>query len=214
MGEVSILMAYEAHPILEVISSHFEGVGFRVTRASGQGHEELLELLRLHRFDVVIVSRIMEPDQRDMVIKNAKAENPDTIIVLIGSNEHDRFDHDTVSFGGWDYVLSPSGRPELWPCVLECLERAELEQRDIHARDLIRKFKQQISTLSVILSKHIGFELQQIRDDMERVRNGGFGPLSKEASSQLDILAERMARLIHETELLSKGFIPRRMSSV
>lgn len=213
MEEVSILMAYEAHPVLEVMSTHLEGVGFHVTRASGQGHEELLDLLRRHRFDVVIVSRIMEPDQRDIVIKHAKAENPDTVIVLIGSNQHARFDHDTVSFAGWDYVLSPSGRPELWPCVMECLERAELEQRDLHARDLIRKFKQQVSTISAGLSRHIGSELREIREGMERVRGGGFGPLPEDASSQLEVLEERIARLIRETELLSKGFVPRRMSS-
>lgn len=211
MADVSILMAYEAHPVLEVISSHFKGVGFHVTRATGKGHEELLELLRLHRFDVVIISRIMEPDHRDLVIKKAKAENPDTVIVLIGSNQHARFDHDTVSFAGWDYVLSPSGRPELWPCVLECLERAELEQRDLHARDLIRKFKRQISTLSVILSRHIGSELRQIRDDVDRVKDGAFGPIPGEAASCLDGLTEKMDQLIQETELLARGFIPRRM---
>ena len=212
MSAISILMAYEDDNVLEIISSHFKARGCRVTRALGRGHEELLDLLRRKLFDVVIVSRIMEPDQRHLLSRQARDRNPHAVIVLIGSDRHPRFDHDTVSFAGWDYVLSPSGRPELWQYILECLERAELEQRNHHARDLIGKFKRQVSTISESVSGHFGRELREIRDELEQLMKGDFGPLSPEAASRLDALSKRTGRLIREADMVSRGFIPGRIS--
>lgn len=213
MEALSVLIAYDVHHTLEALCTHLEASGCRVTRAVGHSAEEILLLLSQQVFDVVMVSGHMEPDHRHLVVKRAKHRNPDTVIVLIGSRQQPEFDHDTVSFRGWDYVLAPSGRPDLWPSVTEFLERAELEQRDAHARDLIGKFRQQISTISESISTHIGLELRRILQDVKRLRAGELGPLPPPAAFLLEALSERMSQLVHETDMLSKGFVPRPLPS-
>ena len=75
---------------------------------------EAIDLVCKNPFDVVLTDLLMSPKDRNTILKRAKAINPETIVILLGSGEDIQNDHDTLSFGSDDYVFSPSGMQMIW----------------------------------------------------------------------------------------------------
>ena len=209
MEDFEALLVYGDSKMLEAVSSAFEEKGCRISKASGA--DEAIDLLGNRPFDVVITSLVMGPQKRDDVMKAAKRSNPDTILILLGSE--DDVQHDTLSFEGNDYVFSPCGTPELWQRVENCLQIVEIRRRDEHARDLVHKFREQIRLISGSISGEIREELVLIAERMKLLRDGAYGAMDENAAAQLGDLIDRINWLIRETGALSQGFIPRHKSN-
>jgi len=204
--DFDILIAYDDPHLLKAVSSGFEGRGYRVFLAGSE--EEAVELLDRRPFDAVITSVVLDPQQRDAVLKTAKKANRDAVIVMLGNRKDPKCDHDTLSFRGHDFISSPSGKPTLWKHVDLCLERVMLGKKDAHAKRLIEKFKEQISDIADTVSKNLGEELLQVAREITLLRDGQYGEMDRRAVDRLDGLLETVRGLAREAELLSRGFIP------
>jgi response regulator RpfG family c-di-GMP phosphodiesterase len=207
MKGFDILMAHEDSHAFQSVSNAFKEGGFRVTKASTE--DEAIELVRNHRFDAVITSVVLDPEKRNAVLTEAKKFNRDTVIVLLGSGDDPKHDHDTLSIGEKDYLFSPSGRPALWQRVQTCLQRIDTDNRDVHSRALILKLEEQVSRISESVSGSIRDELMKVGEQIQGIRDGAYGPVGEKAARQLDQVRKTVSWLAGESDMLSRGFLPR-----
>ncbi len=125
MKKYKILLVDDDSFILQSIASALEQEGYHVaTAANGK---EAIELLEENNFDLVLTDLVMDPIDGLGVLKKAKEENPDTIVIiltgfgdLISAIEALRLDAD-------DYLLKPCEPEELSFRISSCLEKLELK---------------------------------------------------------------------------------------
>jgi CheY-like chemotaxis protein len=109
----TILLVDDEEPNRILLSRRLTNEGYRVTAASGG--REALELLRQHRFDLVLLDLLM-PDMDGIATLDAiKADNSldgMPVLMLTASNARESVVH-CLSLGAADYVIKPVNPTDL-----------------------------------------------------------------------------------------------------
>ncbi|MFH1991122.1 MAG: response regulator [Pseudomonadota bacterium] len=127
MEKYKILLVDDDPFILQSIAVALEQEGYHVaTAANGK---QAIELIEEKKFDLVLTDLVMDPVDGIGVLRKAKEEDPDTIVIiltgfgdLLSAIEALRLDAD-------DYLLKPCEPEELSFRISSCLEKLELKRK-------------------------------------------------------------------------------------
>ncbi len=127
MKEYSILLVDDDPFILEGIGADLEGQGFGLTEANSG--DRALELLAKKNFDLVITDLVMENVDGIQVLKEAKALNPDTMVIILTGYGNMKSAIDALRHEADDYLLKPCESAEMLHRINQCQEKAALRQK-------------------------------------------------------------------------------------
>lgn len=127
MEKYSILLVDDDPFILEGIGADLKSQGFNLTEASSG--DRALELLAKEKFDLVITDLVMENVDGIQVLKNAKALNPDTMVIILTGYGNMTSAIEALRQEADDYLLKPCESAEMLHRINQCQEKAALRQR-------------------------------------------------------------------------------------
>ncbi|NIS83018.1 MAG: response regulator, partial [Anaerolineales bacterium] len=123
MGKYKILLVDDDPQVLEVVGQVLEDQGYQIIEESSG--EAAVETLAEEDFDLVITDLNMYETDGFTVLEKAKAQNPETMVILFTGSDHVTLPTFARSLGFDDYLLKPFGLYELSEKVANCLERLE-----------------------------------------------------------------------------------------
>ena len=127
MEKYNILLVDDDPYILEGIGADLESQGFRVTKADSG--DAALQLLQENNFDLVITDLVMEDTDGIQVLKNTKALNVDTMVIILTGYGDMKSAIEALRQEADDYLLKPCESAELLYRVNHCLEKRELARK-------------------------------------------------------------------------------------
>lgn len=127
MKEYSILLVDDDPFILEGIGADLENQGFGLAEANSG--DRALELLAEKNFDLVITDLVMENVDGIQVLKEAKALNPDTMVIILTGYGNMKSAIDALRHEADDYLLKPCESAEMLHRINQCQEKAALRQK-------------------------------------------------------------------------------------
>lgn len=123
MSEYKILLVDDDPQVLRVVGRVLEDQGYQIMEESSG--EAAVETLAEEDFDLVITDLNMYETDGFTVLKKAKTQNPETMVILFTGSDHVALPTFARSLGFDDYLLKPPGLYELSEKVANCLERLE-----------------------------------------------------------------------------------------
>jgi len=142
MSKHEILLVDDDPQILSVVSRVLEDKGYQITEESSG--EAAVQALRSKDFDLVITDLDMYETDGFTVLKKAKEQNPETMVILFtGGRQVTSFLH-ALQLGFDDYIIKPSRLDELLKRVANCFERLDLKRNNAR---LEGERKQRVSPL-------------------------------------------------------------------
>ncbi|MGD8883703.1 MAG: response regulator [Desulfobacterales bacterium] len=127
MEKYSILLVDDDPYILEGIGADLESQGFQVTKTDSGN--KALQVLQENNFDVVITDLVMENTDGIQVLKNTKALNADTMVIILTGYGDMKSAIEALRQEADDYLLKPCESAELLYRVNHCLEKRELARK-------------------------------------------------------------------------------------
>jgi DNA-binding NtrC family response regulator len=127
MEKYTILLVDDDPYILEGIGADLESQGFQVTKTDSG--DKALQVLRNNNFDLVITDLVMENTDGIQVLKNTKALNADTMVIILTGYGDMKSAIEALRQEADDYLLKPCESAELLYRVNHCLEKRELARR-------------------------------------------------------------------------------------
>jgi DNA-binding response OmpR family regulator len=127
MEQYSILLVDDDPYILEGIGADLESQGFQVTKADSG--DMALQVLQENNFDLVITDLVMEDTDGIQVLKNTKALNVDTMVIILTGYGDMKSAIEALRQEADDYLLKPCESAELLYRVNHCLEKRELARK-------------------------------------------------------------------------------------
>ena len=113
--------------ILAGIGKDLEGDGYVVTLA--ESGERAVKLLEAGSFDLVITDLVMDRINGIQVLRTAKTNNPETIVLILTGYGDMGSAIDALRLDADDYLLKPCDPDELKLRVSRCVERLELSRK-------------------------------------------------------------------------------------
>ena len=117
----SILLVEDDPSILRGLQMNLQLEGFRVTCA--RDGEEGLTFTRQHRPDLIVLDLMLPKRSGLDVIRELRAEDPDTPILVLSSKDQEADKVLALSLGADDYVTKPFGVAELVARIRAALRR-------------------------------------------------------------------------------------------
>ena len=127
MEKYKILLVDDEPFILEGIGADLESQGFNLTEASSG--DQALELLSETNFDLVITDLVMENVDGLLVLKKAKAINPDTMVIILTGYGNMSSAIEALRHEADDYLLKPCESAEMLHRIHQCQEKAALRRK-------------------------------------------------------------------------------------
>jgi DNA-binding NtrC family response regulator len=127
MEKYNILLVDDDPYILEGIGADLENQGFQVTKVDSG--DKALQLLQENTFDLVITDLVMENTDGIQVLKNTKALNVDTMVIILTGYGDMKSAIEALRQEADDYLLKPCESAELLYRVNHCLEKRELARK-------------------------------------------------------------------------------------
>jgi YesN/AraC family two-component response regulator len=127
MEKYKILLVDDDPFILEGIGADLESQGFNLTEASSG--DQALELLSETNFDLVITDLVMENVDGLLVLKKAKAINPDTMVIILTGYGNMSSAIEALRHEADDYLLKPCESAEMLHRIHQCQEKAALRRK-------------------------------------------------------------------------------------
>ena len=127
MEKYNILLVDDDPYILEGIGADLESQGFQVTKADSG--DTALQVLQESTFDLVITDLVMEDTDGIQVLKNTKALNVDTMVIILTGYGDMKSAIEALRQEADDYLLKPCESAELLYRVNHCLEKRELARK-------------------------------------------------------------------------------------
>ncbi len=127
MEKYHILLVDDDPFILEGIGSDLESQGFDITEASSG--DQALELIAKTKFDLVITDLVMENVDGLQVLTEAKAINPDTMVIILTGYGNMSSAIEALRHEADDYLLKPCESAEMLHRIHQCQEKAALRQK-------------------------------------------------------------------------------------
>ena len=127
MEKYNILLVDDDPYILEGIGADLESQGFQVTKADSG--DTALQVLQESTFDLVITDLVMEDTDGIQVLKNTKALNVDTMVIILTGYGDMKSAIEALRQEADDYLLKPCESAELRYRVNHCLEKRELARK-------------------------------------------------------------------------------------
>ncbi|MGD9198695.1 MAG: response regulator, partial [Desulfobacterales bacterium] len=118
MEKYKILLVDDDPFILEGIGTDLESQGFNLTEASSG--DQALELLSETNFDLVITDLVMENVDGLLVLKKAKAINPDTMVIILTGYGNMSSAIEALRHEADDYLLKPCESAEMLHRIHQC----------------------------------------------------------------------------------------------
>lgn len=122
MSRYEVLLVDDEPRILKTAGGVLEDKGYRVTKASSG--EAAVEALNGKDFDLVITDLNMYEIDGFTVLKMAKVQNPETMVILFTGSDHVTSPY-VLRLGFDDYITKPCGLDELLKRVTDCFQRFE-----------------------------------------------------------------------------------------
>ncbi len=130
MDKCDILLTHDDPQMLDIISWSLKDRGYDVATASSA--TDATKRLKEHHFDVVLTQLTANPEDGATVLKQAKQVDPETIVIMLGGKEIEKYNCEKLPQEADEYVFTPCGIPKLWKRVQNCLEKLDLKRRDAH----------------------------------------------------------------------------------
>ena len=130
MGSHEILLVDDDPDILRVVGQILEDIGYQITMESSG--ESAVEVLSTRRFDLVITDLDMCPTDGFAVLREAKGQNPEVMVILF-TGDQVASSH-ALSLGFDDCMSKPCRMDALLTRVADCLERSEQKHRTFQER--------------------------------------------------------------------------------
>jgi CheY-like chemotaxis protein len=130
VGSHEILLVDDDPAILRVVGQILEDIGYQVTMESSG--ESAVEVLGTRRFDLVITDLDMRPTDGFAVLREAKGQNPEVMVILF-TGDQVTSSH-ALSLGFDDCISKPCRMDGLLTRVADCLERSERKHRPFQER--------------------------------------------------------------------------------
>ena len=127
MEKFSILLVDDDPYILEGIGADLESQGFQVTKTDSG--DKALQVLQENNFDLMITDLVMEDTDGIQVLKNTKALNVDTMVIILTGYGDMKSAIEALRQEADDYLLKPCESAELLYRVNHCLENRELARK-------------------------------------------------------------------------------------
>jgi DNA-binding response OmpR family regulator len=127
LRKYSILLVDDDPFILTGIGQNLENEGYKVTTA--ESGEAALELLGEAGFDLVITDLVMDGVDGIEVLKAAKENNPETVVIILTGYGDMTSAIDALRLDADDYMLKPCQPEEMNFRVAACLEKVELSRK-------------------------------------------------------------------------------------
>jgi DNA-binding response OmpR family regulator len=141
MEKYNILLVDDDPYILEGIGADLENQGFQVTKVDSG--DKALQLLQENTFDLVITDLVMENTDGIQVLKNTKALNVDTMVIILTGYGDMKSAIEALRQEADDYLLKPCESAELLyrvnlirtfcRCVV-CVKKSEMTVKQSPAR--------------------------------------------------------------------------------
>jgi len=116
-----ILLVHDNPKVLRVIGRILKEEGYQLTEESSG--EAAVRTLSEKDFDLVITDLNMYQRDGLAVLKKAKEQNPETMVILLTDSDHLTSSTQALSFGFDGYLIKPCPLDELLNRVESCLER-------------------------------------------------------------------------------------------
>jgi len=182
MTVYKVLVCNNDTSLLKMIGWSLKDRGYAVMTVTQE--QDAIAALHRNHFDVVLTDMEEGPMTEYSVLKEAKREDPETIVILLGCRSGQAYDTESITSAADEYVLMPCGAARIWKSVSSCLERMELRRRDARCRESRR-------------------ELNSLAGELKRVRDGEKGVVDGVAAAALSEALRKIDALIShaDTEL-------------
>jgi two-component system sensor histidine kinase/response regulator len=198
MKDYGILLIDGDHHSLREMSSFLEEKGYQVTRvASG---EDAIERLSKEHFDLVITEFHMHPIDGLTVLKNAKKINPETMVMMLTTDDDVTLTIDALRQGADDYLFKPLTKAELLRGVTHCLEKLGLMRKNGQRESKIDPLNEPILNMLKIMSHDIRGSLLSMLANLKLLSRGYYGKMDDGVLDNLKGLLSKTTRLIGTTE--------------
>ena len=127
MKDYEILLVDDEEIILMGLGTKLEGDGYRVTKA--RSGKEAIDVLCTRKFDIVVTDLVMAEIDGIMVLKKAKEQNPETMVIILTAHGDMSSAIDALRFHAEDFLLKSFGPQEICIKVSRCLEKLELKKK-------------------------------------------------------------------------------------
>jgi DNA-binding response OmpR family regulator len=120
-----ILLVDDSPDILLVFGWALEGRGYEVVKASGGA--EAIERMTVQDYDLVISDLMMDPVDGLALLKEVKARNPKTKVIIFTAHDDLFASIDARGLGADAYLLKQSGLSEILERISDHLRGSECE---------------------------------------------------------------------------------------
>ena len=132
-----ILVVDDELSMREVLEMLLRRSGYRVTCADSG--DAAMKLLKKNRFDLLLVDiRLGDMDGLE-VLKAAKSNNADVIVIMISAHASAETAVDAMNAGAYDYVPKPFSNDELLSTIGKALDAKSLEKEKSQLDDALRE---------------------------------------------------------------------------
>ena len=176
-----ILLVDDDRSVLRAISPFLESNGYHVT--TSETGEYATELVRKWNFDLIISDLVMEKVDGFQVLKWAKKQNEDTMVIILTGYSDINLTIDALRIGADDYLLKPCEPEVMLFRVKRCLEKKDTKEKikvaetdsepsnstSLHGHDeetvyIFSPLKLQSALLSSYLEKAMGIQCAVVGD--------------------------------------------------
>jgi len=168
-------LTYDDPQMLDIIGWSLKDRGYDVTTTSNAA--DATEQLNEHHYDVVLTQLVGNPEDGITVLTQAKKIDPETIVILLGGKEVEKFNCEELPQEADEFVFTPCGIPKLWKRIQNCLEKLDLKRRDAHCM-ASRKY------------------LVGLAKEMKLTTEGAYGQMDSQVSAALTRQLETVYELI------------------
>ena len=123
----NILLVDDDRSILRSISPFLESNGYHVT--TSETGEYATELLKKRVFDLIITDLVMGKVDGFQVLKGAKKQNRDTMVIILTGYSDINLTIDALRIGADDYLLKPCEPEVMLFRVKHCLEKKDTKEK-------------------------------------------------------------------------------------
>jgi PAS domain S-box-containing protein len=127
MSTYKILLVDDDILILKTVGAFLQFQGYQL--ATADSGESAIALLKQEDFDLVITDMVMDPIDGLEVLKQAKARNPETMVMMMTGFGDITSVIDSLRLDADDYMLKPCETEEILARVSICLNKLELKRK-------------------------------------------------------------------------------------
>jgi two-component system response regulator PilR (NtrC family) len=132
-----ILVVEDELGMREILEMMLQRIGYNVELASNG--RKALEMLAAQRFDLLLCDIRLGDLTGLEVLKNAKAKDPDTVVIMISAYATTETAVEAMNLGAYDYVPKPFNLEELQETLRKALDLKTLEKEKQRLDDELQK---------------------------------------------------------------------------